>query len=423
VATDRSKNRAHLTLALCVILHAFTHAYGVILVPLYLLMKADLGLGGVKAAALLVTLYSVVYNIFSFPAGVLADRFDRRKLLGIGLLGNALTVVAMGLTRQYELLVILAILAGLFGTLFHPAANALVCSLYPRRPAMAIGLLGIGSGLGFFAGPQFAGWRAQHAAWSWGSISQWQKPCIESGLAGLIFGLLFLAIGREAAHEKRGVGAVVGPKLSRAVVAMAAVLCWRDFAGVATISLASIYLQKACGQSVEAAGFIVGAMMLVGMIANPVAAGFTGGRRRLPALAIVCLVAGAILATTPVWPASMVLIPLCAFQTLQLGSYAISDSAMLERVAPSVRGRVVGIFLTVAGTWAGLSPWCMGWWTDLLGPRAQQPAAYFPIFATLGFMMWIASLSPLLIRRLGKPGKQTISVAEEIMPATMETVI
>ena len=59
----------------------------------------------------------------------------------------------------------LGVAAGLFGTLFHPAANALVCAHYPRHPGLAIGLLGVGSGLGFFAGPQYAGWRAESAAW------------------------------------------------------------------------------------------------------------------------------------------------------------------------------------------------------------------------------------------------------------------
>src|SRR5436190_488311 len=100
----RPSLRSHVTLALCTLLHAFTHAYGTMLVPLYLLMVADLRLDGVKAASLIVTLYGLFYCIGSYGAGVLADRFDRRALLGIGLIGNALAITAMGLTRQYEML-------------------------------------------------------------------------------------------------------------------------------------------------------------------------------------------------------------------------------------------------------------------------------------------------------------------------------
>jgi MFS family permease len=415
----RVSARSHLTLALCVVLHAFTHAYAVILVPLYLMMKADLNLDGIKAAALVVTLYGVVYNFGSYAAGMLADRFDRRLILGIGLVGNASAVMAIGLTHQYPLILALSALAGLFGTLFHPAANGLVCAHYPRNPGMAIGLLGIGSGLGFFAGPQYAGWRAQHAAWTLDHVSQWQKPCVELGAAGLMVGIIFIFLAREAAHGQKS--PPLGRRLSRAVLALAAILGWRDFAALATISLTSIYLQKACGKSVEQAGFIVGAMMLLGIAANPLATWLTAGRRRLPSLSIVCVFGGLVVATTPFWPVWLVLAPLCAYQTMQLGSYAISDAATLERVAPAVRGRVVGVFLTFAGTWAALSPWCMGWWTDRLGPRAAQASGYLAPFAAIGLMMWIAAFSPLVIRRFGEPtGEKPITAAEEIAPATME---
>src|SRR3954471_4143307 len=156
--------RSHVTLALSTILHAFTHAYGSLLVPLYLLMVADLKLPGVKAASLIVTLSGLVTCLFSYGAGVLADRFNRKALLGVRLLGHAAAITAMGLTRHYEMLVVYGIAAGLFGTLFHPAANALIPAHYPRSPGMVIGLLGIGAGIGFFAGPQYAGWRAQTAA-------------------------------------------------------------------------------------------------------------------------------------------------------------------------------------------------------------------------------------------------------------------
>src|SRR5438874_10966574 len=151
-------------------------------------MVKDLRLAGVKQASLIVTLYGLTYSLGSYGAGVLADRFNRKALLGIGLLGNALAITAMGLTRQYEMLIALGLLAGVFGTLFHPAANALAPAHYPRSPGMAIGLLGMGSGLGFFIGPQFSGWRAQSARWQWGAIAQWQKPLIELGVAGVVVG-------------------------------------------------------------------------------------------------------------------------------------------------------------------------------------------------------------------------------------------
>jgi len=46
---------------------------------------------------------------------------------------------------------------------------------------------------------------------------------------------------------------------------------------------------------------------------------------------------------------------------------------MLERVPEAfARPASYGLFLTIAGTASALGPWVMGWWTDLLGPRAHR---------------------------------------------------
>src|SRR5688572_17082103 len=223
--------RSHVTLVLCTILHAFTHAYGTLLVPLYLLMQSDLRLRGVSYASAVVTVYGLVYCALSFAAGEMADRYNRKLLLGVGLLGNALAITAMGLTRQYESIMIFGVLAGVFGTLFHPAANALVPAHYPKSPGMAIGLLGIGSGIGFFAGPQFAGWRAQSATWQFGTVANWQRPLVEAGVAGVIIGIIFLFVAREVgAHVAAArVKQPLSGRLRLRVSQLAAVLSCRDF--------------------------------------------------------------------------------------------------------------------------------------------------------------------------------------------------
>lgn len=436
---------ARLTLALCTLLHAFTHAYGTLLVPLYLLMAADLNLGGVKAASFIVTVYGLVYCLGSYGAGVLADRYNRKWLLGVGLLGNAAAILGMGLARRYDVLIALGVLAGVFGTLFHPAANALTTAHFPKAPGMAIGLLGIGAGLGFFAGPQLAGWRAEAGRWQLAGfhVASWQRPCVELGAAGLLFGLLFLLLAREARRGTSGTTfpsgvartgeraqrpyatpdapAVAHPPLGRAlrwqVVAVAVVLGSRDFAGIAGLSLASIYLQRARGMSPREAGFVVGAMMLLSVLVNPMAVYLTPGRRRLPALSAVLVLGGCVAAIVPHFGHALPV--LCGFQTLTLTSFAISDAAVLERVAPAVRGRVVGLFLTIAGTFASTGPWVMGAWTDRLGPRAHDPPAYFLPFGVLGGMMAFAGLSPLIIARMGK-ARSTVDPLTAVMPATVE---
>jgi hypothetical protein len=93
---------------------------------------------------------------------------------------------------------------------------------------------------------------------------------------------------------------------------------------------------------------------------------------------------------------------------------------MLERVPGEFRGRVVGLFLQIAGTFGALGPWVMGAWTDRLSqPHAQ--GSYFALFGVIGAGMVLASASPRFIARLG-PVLSGVSVAEEISPETMGAV-
>ena len=417
-----SNFRGHLTLVLSTVLHLFTHAYGTMLEPLYLLIRSDLHLSGVKSVAFIATVYGVTYCALSFQAGVLADRHDRRMLLGIGLLGNAIAITAMGFTQQYWLLLALGFMAGVFGTLFHPTANALVPAHYPKSPGMAIGLLGIGSGMGFYVGPKFAGWRAESAHWQLGHLSQWQKPLVELGVAGVVCAVLFLLFATEVRTMENN-PSQVHPPLGRAlrsrVLLIGATLGCRDFAGVSSISLIGIYLQKAHGMSVQKTGSILGSMMLISIFASPLAVWISPRGRRLPLMVALLAVGGVVLATVPFVAASQVLIVLALFQTCHLGSYAVSDAAMLERVPGNLRGRVVGVFLCLAGTAAGCGPWVMGYWTDLLGTRSGDPRAYIPVFAISGAIMCIATVSAPIIARLGAVQGTEIDPLSEMMPGTV----
>ncbi len=421
--TSRVSNfRAHVTLALSTVLHLFTHAYGTMLVPLYLLIRSDLHLNGVKSVAFIVTVYGVTYCALSFQAGVLADRHDRRMLLGIGLLGNALAIMAMGFTHQYGLLLLFGVIAGVFGTLFHPTANALVPAHYPKSPGMAIGLLGAGSGMGFFLGPKYAGWRAETAHWQMGHLMQWQKPLVELGIAGVVCAVLFLLFATEVRSTESNASQVhppLGPTLRRRVLLIGLTLGCRDFAGVSSISLIGIYLQKAHGMSVQQTGSILGSMMLISIFVNPLAVWVSPRGRRLPSMVALLALGGVVLAMVPFVAVSNVLIVLAIFQTCHLGSYALSDAAMLERVPGNLRGRVVGLFLGLAGTAAACGPWVMGYWTDLLGPRGNDPRAYVPVFAISGAIMCVATVSAPIIARLGEVQGVEIDPLSEMMPATV----
>ena len=142
--------------------------------------------------------------------------------------------------------------------------------------------------------------------------------------------------------------------------------------------------------------------------------------RRLRALAGILVSGGLVLATVP-WAATAWLLPvLMCFQALHLGSYAVGEAALLERVGPNDRGRVVGLFIGLAGTIASSAAWAMGRWTDSLGAAAQLRDSYYLPFAAMGGLMMLASLAMALIARLGPASEQEPQApAWEIDPGTM----
>jgi MFS family permease len=138
---------------------------------------------------------------------------------------------------------------------------------------------------------------------------------------------------------------------------------------------------------------------------------------------VILILGGLIAATTPFWPLGGALVILCAFQTMQLASYAVSDAAMLERVASEFRGRVVGLFLLIAGTFGALGPWVMGAWVDKLGVRAGIQTGYFGPFALIGACMILAAASSRPMARLGPVlSGSPVKPMEEISPETMGAV-
>ena len=187
------KSEAHhktRTLWLTGVLHAFTHLYGVALLPLYLRIQQDLKLRSVEQATLLVTVMGVAYFLPSYLQGVLADRLSRKRLLAAGLAINALGFVALSFAPDYSWALASVVLAGLGGSFYHPAATALIVRLFPEARGHALGLTGIGASVGFFIGPIYCGWRVVNCG-------SWRSPVLEIGLAGLVAAGLFAWLADE----------------------------------------------------------------------------------------------------------------------------------------------------------------------------------------------------------------------------------
>lgn len=374
------------TLWLCGILHGFTHTYQVALLPLYLQIQRDFRLADIGQATLLVTGMMAGYFLPSFFMGQLADRFSRTRLLAWGLLINAVGFVAMALAPNYPLALASALVAGVGGSFFHPAATALVAQLYPLNTGRALGLFGVGASLGFFVGPLYAGWRAE--------TSGWRAPVLELGVAGVVMALAFWWLADPDRRERRAPDHVpekMFPAASLWFVFLVACLAFslRDFTGFSMGTLGSLFFQQAHGFGIQQTGLYLSGIFIASIISNPVLGQLSdSGRQRWAGFVLV--MAAIVIAAFPHLPRPLLLPALLVYGFFFMSSYPIVEAALMQAVPAAVRGRVFGFFITIGGFVGNLSHWLIGKWVENLGPAASQVPSFYRIYAVLAMFLLIS---------------------------------
>jgi FSR family fosmidomycin resistance protein-like MFS transporter len=402
------------TLWLVGALHAFTHLYQVALLPLYLLIQRDFQFANVAQATALVTILMVAYLAPSYALGVLADRMNRRKLLGCGLLINGLGFVGLAWAPSYGWAVAALIVAGLGGSFYHPAATAMVARLFPTNTGRALGLTGMGASVGFFAGPLFAGWRAGALEPALGAAA-WRQPMLELGLLGVVGAGVFAWLApaetppaRSEAPPAPHARLFPTPALWVWFLAMSFAFSLRDFAGASMGSLGSLYLQNVHGFDVAGAGLALSWMFLPSAVSNPLFGSLSDrGRKRWTAT--VLSVAALLVLVFPRLPRAWAIPALLVYGFFFLSSYPMVEAALMQSVPDAVRGRVFGLFITIGGLIGNLSHWVVGNEVRRLGAAAREPASYHALYGALAGM--------ILLSLLGLPCLHAIRKREHLAPA------
>lgn len=380
------------TLWLSGILHAFTHLYHVLLIPLYVLMLDDerMGLVNVDQSTSLVTVLMLSYYLPSYAMGVLADRFSKRKLLAWGLALNAAGFLALSFASGYWMAVGCVLIAGIGGSFYHPAATALVARLYPNATGKALGLVGIGASAGFFFGPLYAGWRAAEAGW--------RAPVFDLGLAGVAAAVLFYWLADEEPVEEQHVRDAnqkvpmfPSPALWLLFVGAALAFSLRDFSGGAVASLGSLFLQKVQGLGTQKTGLILSAIFLASAISNPLF-GKLSDRNQAGWIRVVLVIAGVLVLLFPHVPVGWSAVVLACYGFFFMASFPMVEAMLMRSVPHQVRGRVFGLFITIGGFLGNFAHWAMGAWVNSMGPGAASAESYYAAYAMVaGFI--VASLA------------------------------
>ena len=137
-----------------------------LVVPLMPRMVEQFTGGGPANAALLygffAALYAVMQFLFSPLLGNLSDRFGRRPVLLLSLVGTGLAYLAMGWAPTLTWLFVARAMGGITGASIGTATAYLADVSPPEKRAQSFALVGVAFGLGFILGPAMGGILGQY---------------------------------------------------------------------------------------------------------------------------------------------------------------------------------------------------------------------------------------------------------------------
>lgn len=137
--------------------------------------------------------------------GKLGDRFGRRQMFFVGVVGFAATSMGIGLIGTVGGVIALRTLQGVFGALLMPSTLAIVRSTFPAEKLnTAVGIWGAASGVSIAAGPIVGGLLVEHISWQ--SVFYINAPI---AAAALFIGGLAIIENRSEHDERLDVPGIV----------------------------------------------------------------------------------------------------------------------------------------------------------------------------------------------------------------------
>jgi MFS family permease len=174
-------------------------------------VKRDLGgISDFQVSLIMGFAFTFLYSFLSYPAGWIADRYNRRNLMAAGIASWSLLTMICGTVSQYWHLFLARMGVGVGEATLGPAANSALADYFPtERLPLAIGVVSaapfIGQGLANIAGGPLIDYLEATPNYSLpllGEVFSWQMVFIVVGAPGLLIALAMLALKEPARRGK-----------------------------------------------------------------------------------------------------------------------------------------------------------------------------------------------------------------------------
>ena len=166
-----------------------------IIIPILPDLVVTFGGTGLEMGGLM-AIFSAMQFLFSPMWGGLSDRFGRKPILMLGVFGNAISMLALGLSTQLWMLFAARGLAGILSSATLPTAMAYISdSTDEKNRGGGMGVIGAAMGLGMVLGPGAGGLLS--------AISLQAPFYFAAGLSLLAMFAIWLFLPESLAFEKR----------------------------------------------------------------------------------------------------------------------------------------------------------------------------------------------------------------------------
>jgi len=377
------------TISLIGFVHGVSHFFHLLLPPLFPWLMQEFGLSFTGIGATM-TVFFIVSGLGQAAAGFLVDRFGPVRVLAAGIVCFALAGVALHFATGYASLIVVAALAGLGNSVFHPADfTVLNHRVSQPRLGHAFSVHGLSGNLGWAAAPVFMTGIAATEGWRTAALGA-------SVVALLALGLLLWrrqALADEEPHAAKASGDA-GPTF--AFLGVKAVwLCFLFFflitaAFGAIQNFASPILQAVYDLSLTTGALALSTYLTAGA-AGIVLGGFLAQKQAQDLLIALALGFAALLAILLAsgWPPAWSILPLMAGIGFCTGVAGPSRDLLVRRAATArfgkaAYGRVYGFVYSGLDLGLATAPLIFGGLMDarcfgevLIGVAILQSLAIF----------------------------------------------
>jgi predicted MFS family arabinose efflux permease len=159
----------------------FNYVDRMVIVTMYDDLRARFGFTDDQLGAFWLAFF-FVHAIATFPLGWASDRFDRRKIIGFGVIAWSLATLGSAYAWGFVSMLVLRGAVGIGEAAYGPPANALLCEVFPGRKAAVVGIFNGGMLLGACVGLAAGG------------LLGFPRAFQAVALPGLVIGLAALAL-------------------------------------------------------------------------------------------------------------------------------------------------------------------------------------------------------------------------------------